>query len=214
MREIWFKHDGARLFAVEQGAGAPIVLLHGGGGTHHGCLGLAGALADRYRVITPDLRGSGRSHDGRPLSWGRLADDVAALMDRLAIERAVVGGPSMGAATALRCALRHPGRVSALVMVTPAYGGDDLGLSDFQHRSFQVMDEMANQVLALGVEALRPMLKPGEPGDGGLFRCDRRHPGPRQHRRDRRPDDLRRATVRRGGRTGGHHRADPAGPRR
>ena len=157
MREFWCEIDGARLYGVEQGDGPAILLFHGGGATHQACLGLAGQLAGRYRVITPDLRGSGRSHDGQPLSWDRLADDAVALMDHFDLDRATVAGPSMGAAVALACALRHPDRVAALIMLGPAYGGEELGLPEFQVQAFTRMDGLARQALSQGLEALRPL---------------------------------------------------------
>src|SRR4051794_12530096 len=58
--EIWFEHAGAKLFAVASGSGRPIVLLHGGLATHLACRVFAASLAERFRLITPDLRASGR----------------------------------------------------------------------------------------------------------------------------------------------------------
>jgi pimeloyl-ACP methyl ester carboxylesterase len=80
MREFWFESGSVRLCAVEDGKGRPIVMLHGGLANHWTSLGLVGSLSPRFRVVTPDLRGSGKSHDGSPLTWDRLADDVVALI--------------------------------------------------------------------------------------------------------------------------------------
>jgi pimeloyl-ACP methyl ester carboxylesterase len=71
--EFSYASDGTPLFAVEQGEGPTVLLFHGGGATHHACLGLAAHLAEGHRVVTPDLRGSGRSWDALPLTWDRLA---------------------------------------------------------------------------------------------------------------------------------------------
>src|SRR5688572_16665697 len=100
-REVWFEADGARLFAFEVGSGHPIVFLHGGIAGLRASWFRRCQLADTHRLMTPHLRGSGRSVK-TVLSWDRLADDVAAMLEHLGIGRAVVGGTSMGSAVALR----------------------------------------------------------------------------------------------------------------
>lgn len=77
MREISFDVRGARLFAVEDGGGPPIVMVHGGMANHLAARPLVASLASRYRVITPDLRASGRSFYGGTLTFDQLADDLA-----------------------------------------------------------------------------------------------------------------------------------------
>jgi 3-oxoadipate enol-lactonase len=144
MQPLRFDADGVRLFAAQQDEGPPLVLLHGGGATHHAVLPIASQIAG-YHVITPDLRGSGRSWCGEPLSWRRLGDDVAALLDHIGADKAVVGGPSFGAAVALSFALAHPDRTAALVMITPAYGGADMGLTAFQGAQLAGLDQAVAQ---------------------------------------------------------------------
>ena len=84
-RDIWFEHEGTRLYAVETGEGPPVILLHGGLATHAAARLHAGPVSGR--VITPDLRGSGASHFAGELSWDLLADDVAALARHLGASR-------------------------------------------------------------------------------------------------------------------------------
>jgi pimeloyl-ACP methyl ester carboxylesterase len=83
--------------------------------------GLVDALAERYRVVRPDLRGFGDS----PLPGGPFShvEDVRALLDELGIESAAVVANSFGGRIALDLALVHPGRVRALVLVSPALTG-------------------------------------------------------------------------------------------
>jgi 3-oxoadipate enol-lactonase len=157
LREHWFEHDGVRLFATLAGEGAPIVLLHGGLANHLACWQFAGPLAARYRVITPDLRGAGRSHYGQPLTWDALASDIPALLRSLGIERAVIGGISFGAGVATRVALRHPEVVSALLVLHPAYGGAELGLTASQQQAMDAIDAAGRRVVAEGIEALLPV---------------------------------------------------------
>src|SRR5262249_38394591 len=137
MMEIWVPSDGIRLSAVERGAGTPIVLLHGGLANHLSCWLYAEPLAARYRVITPDLRGAGRSTYAGPLSWDLLADDIAALVQHLGLPRVAIGGASFGAGVAVRVALRHRELVAALVVLDPAYGGATLGLTPAQQAAMQ-----------------------------------------------------------------------------
>ena len=59
MGELWFENNGVRLFAVGDGAGATIVMLHGGMASHLSALPLVKTLIGQFRVFAPDLRGSG-----------------------------------------------------------------------------------------------------------------------------------------------------------
>jgi len=115
---------GRELFVAEAGQGAAVVLLHGGG---PGATGLSNysrnidALAQRFRVIVPDLPGYGRSSKrvdgGDP--FGFLAGSVRELLDELQIDRAHLVGNSYGGAAALRLALDTPERVDRLVLMGP-----------------------------------------------------------------------------------------------
>jgi pimeloyl-ACP methyl ester carboxylesterase len=157
IREIWLEHADARLFAVETGQGRPVVFLHGGLADHRAALRRLAPLAARLRLITPDLRGSGRSHWAGELGWDRLADDVAALLSHLGIERAVVGGISMGSAVALRFALRHPHRLQALILMSPVYPGEDRPLAEASSAAMRVMAEAGERAAENGIDALRPL---------------------------------------------------------
>lgn len=116
--------DGLDLFVAEAGKGEPVVLLHGGG---PGATGLSNysrnidALAERYRVIVPDLPGYGGSSKRTDSSdpFGFLADAIRALLDKLQIDRAHLVGNSYGGAAALRLALFTPERVDRLVLMGP-----------------------------------------------------------------------------------------------
>ncbi len=158
MHEIWFESAGTPLYAVETGEGDPMILLHGGLATHAAARHHAGPLPGR--LITPDLRASGRSHFAGELTWDLLADDVAALARHLGITRAVIGGFSFGAGVAVRVALRHPQLVSTLALVHPAYGGAELGLSPAQRAAMDAMDAAGSRAPAEGIEVLFPLLPP------------------------------------------------------
>jgi 3-oxoadipate enol-lactonase len=157
VRETWFESEGVRLFAAEDGHGPVIVMLHGGMASHVAALPLVAPLSSRYRVITPDLRGNGKSWSGAPLSFDRLAGDVEVLLDHLGVDRAVVGGVSGGSGVALRFALQHPDRTAALVLVKPVYAGEERGYTEQQKAAFAGMDAVASRALEEGVQVLRPL---------------------------------------------------------
>ena len=77
MREFWAESDGVRLFAREDGSGPVVLLLHGGMANHLAALPPVAPLVERYRIVTPDLRGSGRSWCGAPLTFDRCLETAA-----------------------------------------------------------------------------------------------------------------------------------------
>jgi pimeloyl-ACP methyl ester carboxylesterase len=155
--EFWFESRGTRLFATESGTGTPLILAHGGLANHQSVWLWAGALATSFRLITPDLRASGRSHDPGPLHWAQLADDVAALMRHLGLARAIVGGISFGAGVAVATALRHPAFVDGLVLIHPAFGGTTHGLAPAQVAAMDAMAAAGARTLETGIAALFPL---------------------------------------------------------
>ncbi len=157
MREIWVESEGARLFAAEDGSGPVVVMLHGGMADHRAALSLVAPLVEHYRVVAPDLRGSGKSWCGSPLTFDRLAHDVELLLDQIGVNRAVVGGVSSGSGVALRFAMRRPGRTLGLVLVKPVYAGDERGYTEQQRATFAMIDAVASRTLDEGVQVLRPL---------------------------------------------------------
>lgn len=106
------------------GTGIPVLFLHGF--PHHRTLWAPqlGALATAARTISMDLRGFGESVPGRASSMDDYADDAAALLDALGIDRAVVAGLSMGGYATFAFWRRHPARVRALVLCDTRAGAD------------------------------------------------------------------------------------------
>jgi pimeloyl-ACP methyl ester carboxylesterase len=109
--------DGARIYYEEQGSGEPLLLLHGGLMSSAAWGELIPLLATRFRIITPDSRGHGRSTNstGR-LSYGQLADDMVGLIAALGLRRPAVGGWSDGGQVALEIGVRYPHAARALVI--------------------------------------------------------------------------------------------------
>ena len=115
--------NGLRMYYEIHGTGEPLVVLHGAYMTI-GTMGeLVPALAENRRVIAVELQGHGRTADvvDRPLTYERMADDVAALLGQLGIGEADVFGYSMGGGVALQVAIRHPGLVRKLVAAAASY---------------------------------------------------------------------------------------------
>jgi pimeloyl-ACP methyl ester carboxylesterase len=117
-------YQGHRIGYDEYGEGErPIVLVHGLLMNRRMFERLGPALARRgNRVICVDLLGHGRSDqpdDLRLYSMPLFAEQVAALLDHLGLERAVVGGTSLGANVGLELAVRHPERVEGLFIEMP-----------------------------------------------------------------------------------------------
>ena len=116
---------GVTLAAESTGEGPPVVLLHGLTATRRYVV-MGSSVLQRcgHRVVAYDARGHGASMpaaDRGAYVYDDLAADLAAVLDAYGIERAVLAGASMGAHTALRFALDHPGRVAALAVITPAH---------------------------------------------------------------------------------------------
>jgi pimeloyl-ACP methyl ester carboxylesterase len=102
----------------EAGRGDPVVLVHGLGDDHRAWRKVVASLMLTRRVILYDFRGHGGTSLGSPKgSLRQLADDLAVLLDGLAIERAVLVGFSLGGTIAMRTAIDRPGRVSGLALV-------------------------------------------------------------------------------------------------
>jgi 3-oxoadipate enol-lactonase len=120
--------SGVALHARDTGGGGDaVVLAHAIGLDHRMWDALAAELAPRHRVVAFDTRGHGRSPvPPRPYTLAALADDAAALLDRLGIERAHWVGLSMGGMIGQAFALAHPRRLRRLVLAntTASYGAD------------------------------------------------------------------------------------------
>ncbi|MCW5724463.1 MAG: alpha/beta hydrolase [Maricaulaceae bacterium] len=109
--------DGARLAYADEGAGTPVLLVHGWA-VHGGFFApLRAALSPEFRVITPDLRGHGASDAAGATDIGTLAGDLHALITALDLRGVVALGWSMGALALWRMIERHGGeRLAGLVI--------------------------------------------------------------------------------------------------
>jgi pimeloyl-ACP methyl ester carboxylesterase len=119
--------NGQRIYYEDSGGdGAVVVLAHGFLMDHEMFAPQVEALRERYRVVTWDERGFGRTEfDGQPFTYWDSARDCLGLLDHLGIDRAVVGGMSQGGFLSLRAALLAPERVRALILLDTQAGVED-----------------------------------------------------------------------------------------
>ena len=101
----------------EYGQGPPLIILHGLFGSSRNWASHARRLGQAWTVYALDLRNHGVSPWAEDMSYGDMAEDVRAFMDRQGIERAAVVGHSMGGKTAMALALTHGERLTDLVVV-------------------------------------------------------------------------------------------------
>ena len=118
--------NGLKMYYEVQGSGEPVVLLHGAFMTiTNNWTGWIGELSKTRKVIAVEMQGHGRTADlPRDITEENLADDVAALLEQLKIPRADLIGYSMGGAVAMQCAIRHPDKVSKVVIISSYFRRD------------------------------------------------------------------------------------------
>jgi 3-oxoadipate enol-lactonase len=109
----------ARLFVRDEGQGEAFLLAHGMWCAGHMFDPMVRELSATHRVITPDLRAHGKSGVPRS-SWSVIdvAEDYVRILDALRIDRVILGGYSMGGMAAVHFALKHPDRLSALILMS------------------------------------------------------------------------------------------------
>lgn len=114
--------NGMQMYYEVSGEGAPIVVLHGAYMDIPTMGAIIPKLAETHRVYALELQGHGRTTDiDRPITYDNLADDVAAFMEAVGLEKADIFGYSMGGQAGLRLAIRHPAKVNRLVAASVSY---------------------------------------------------------------------------------------------
>jgi 3-oxoadipate enol-lactonase len=119
------KSGDAEIVYYVMGGGPPVILLHPFPVNHEFWLPVANALAARYRIILPDLRGHGESSPGQgPATMQKHADDLARVMDNAGIPRSPIVGVSIGGYLLFEFWRRHRDRVTALGLMNTKASAD------------------------------------------------------------------------------------------
>ncbi len=150
------------LNVIEQGAGTPILLVHGFPLDHQMWRGQIDDLAEDFHVIAPDLRGFGCSDNGCSDNGGstvlmeQFADDLAQLLDVLSVkQRVVLCGLSMGGYVAWQFWRRHAERLSHLILCDTRAAADT---SDVAAARLETADQVLREGPGVLVESMIPKL--------------------------------------------------------
>ena len=155
----------AKLTFEESGRGLPLVLLHGFPLDARVWKAQRSALSDRFRVITPDLRGFGKSKSEEPFSIEALADDVHELLKQIGALPCVLAGLSMGGYAALAFANKYPKDLRGLVLIDTKAEADTSDGKQAREKmaalarekgSKAVAEQMMPKMLAPDAEKTRP----------------------------------------------------------
>lgn len=115
--------NGLEMYYEIHGSGAPLVLIHGGGSTLQTTFGrVLHDFAKTHKVIAVEMQAHGHTADiDRRLSFQQDADDIAALLNHLNIDKADIFGFSNGASTTLQFAIRHPEKTNKIIVASTFY---------------------------------------------------------------------------------------------
>ena len=114
--------NGMKMYYEVSGKGAPMIVLHGAYMNIPSMGRIIPMLAEKHTVYALEFQGHGRTNDiDRPITYPNFADDVAAFMDAVGLNRADVFGYSVGAEVGLQLAIRHPAKLNKLIAASAAY---------------------------------------------------------------------------------------------
>jgi pimeloyl-ACP methyl ester carboxylesterase len=114
--------NGMQMYYEVSGRGEPLIVLHGAYMNIPTMGAIIPKLAKTRRVYALEFQGHGRTTDiDRPITYPNLADDVAAFMDAVGLQKADVFGYSVGAIVGLQVAIRHPAKINKLAAASVAY---------------------------------------------------------------------------------------------
>lgn len=128
----YIKTRGFQMYYEEYGQGAPLLIIHGNGGSINNFVFQIPYFAKMYRVIVADSRAQGKSYDfSDSLSYPMMADDLNALLDSLHVDSCYVIGWSDGGINGLLLALRHPDKVKKLAITGANLSPDTSAVDPF-----------------------------------------------------------------------------------
>jgi pimeloyl-ACP methyl ester carboxylesterase len=163
--------DGVRIYFEEHGRGEPVLLAYGIGGNAGMWEPNIDALSAHHRLILWEPRGHARSdspEDPRQVTFAHWTMDLEGLLDHLKIDRAIVGGLSLGGGIATRFTLAHPARVRALIIVdSSSASGLPLGVDNIVMRAKSI-----EVTLAGGMDAMAEFAIASNPNVAGRIKLD------------------------------------------
>jgi pimeloyl-ACP methyl ester carboxylesterase len=162
--------NGMSMYYEEHGEGPPVVLMHGGMGSSLRMRPCAELLSPHFRVITPDSRAHGRSNNpAGELSYSLMADDIAALIETLHLDRPFVGGWSDGGQVALEIGMRYPNLTRGLIVAGAYYALPDQLVETIWDMGFEGQGVLNTEVFenSLGVYGGADYLKSLHPQGSG-----------------------------------------------
>lgn len=158
--------DGAKVYYETHGSGPAVVFVHGSGGHHAAWWQQVPAFSDRYTVVTMDLRGFGNSDSSFEEFDSRVfPDDILAVLRAVDAGPAVLLGQSIGAAAALKAALREPSLAAGVVLAHSLGGIDDAELT-----ALVAADRAEAVKLPVLDRLLTPAFREADPARTFLFR--------------------------------------------
>jgi pimeloyl-ACP methyl ester carboxylesterase len=145
--------DGVKIHYEVHGSGPPLLLTHGYSSTSAMWQGQIAALSKHHKLVLWDMRGHGQSDypdDPRAYSEALTVGDMAALLDEVGAERAIVGGLSLGGYMSLAFYRAHPERVRALLIIDtgPGFKKDD-AREAWNRRAQETADRFEREGLAV-----------------------------------------------------------------
>ncbi len=147
-------NSGVKIYWEEQGDGDPLLLIMGLSYTHDMWHRTVPVVSQRYRTISFDNRGVGRSDvPPGPYPIATMAADAAAVMDAAGVERAHVFGVSMGGMIAQEFALQYPDRVRSLILGCTSHGGRQAVVADAE-----VITTLMARATMLAEDGIRAMI--------------------------------------------------------
>jgi pimeloyl-ACP methyl ester carboxylesterase len=151
----YLDRDGVDIYYEDHGQGPAVLLSHGYSATSRMWAGQIAALAPRYRVVVWDMRGHGESdcpEDPAGYSEALTVEDMTALLRKCGIERAVIGGLSLGGYMSLAFHLAHPETVRALMLFDtgPGFRNDEARRAWNERAQQRARDLEARGFAALG----------------------------------------------------------------
>ena len=155
--------NNLEMYYEESGAGPPLVLLHGFGGSSQNWHPFTAQLAERHRLIVVDLRGHGHStNPENSFTHRQAATDVFLLLERLGIGQFSAMGISSGGMTLLHMATSQPHRIDSMVLVSATSHFPDQARAIMRRASFDTMppqvQEMYRECAKRGDEQIRQLI--------------------------------------------------------